>query len=436
MAQKEMTRKESILKGIKRWRLVFGVLLVISFPFTISWFHNLSSYVIWGFGFLSMIQIALEPKRLHRLKSKELWMLTALFLWTLIGMTYSDNQADGWHYIEKQLSMLIFPFFFVFGGGFIPKERKVILDWFLIGLAGCLVLAVSVALFKNYSLDGLKYFHVIFYTYHNLSSNIGISAIYLSLYVGFALLILIDRLVNPDPFSQSPKYLVTCGILFFLGTMVLLAVKMVFAALVITLLILSFLVGRIKLGIIVIISFLILIGLFYSSISQYGPMKERLAINGFSSDQIDWSKDPENKSSYWNSFNMRAGLWLGAQEGIFNNFFFGPGTGDSNDLFMEDLRKMGFEFAVNNGFNQHNQYLGVWHRSGIVGMMLFSLIFGMGAGASVLKKDLLFKLFLLMTALCFITENYLEAQKGAIFFGFFFSFFFFSPPFHKPKQDY
>lgn len=432
-AKKKPLSDQKYFLVLQRARLVFGVLIVVSLPFTISWFHNLSSYTIWGFGIASMATIILDPWSIKKLLSLRFWILVFPFLWALIGMSYSTDQAPGWHYIEKQLSLLIFPFFFLFGGGFSKKDRRIILKAFILSLLLCLLVALTLSAIKNYELDKLKYFHVIFYTYSGLSGRIGISAVYLAMYVGFALLLLMNELLE-NGFSEWQRSIVilvvSVSLMFFF---VLLAVKMVFAVWSLCFIALFFIRGRWGVGLAVIASFAVIGFLFFNSISQYRPIKERfdLSVNSFR--QQDWSVDPENTEGYWNSLNMRAGLWTAAMKGIARRPIFGPGTGDSDRLFQEEKQEIGFEFGVRQEFNEHNQFLGFWHHNGLIAIILFALMIAQGLKQGFDSRDYHLLVFIFYVLGCFVTENYIEAQKGAIFFGFFFSFFLFSSPGFQTK---
>ncbi len=426
-------KKDQIEKIRKKLRLWFAILLAVSFPFTIPWFHNLSSYIIWGFGACSMGYLAIDPKAIRRLLKPELWILTLPFLWALAGMVYSQDQAPGWYYIEKQLSLLIFPFFFVFGGGFSFAERKKVLFGFVLSLAVCLLIALVLSLKKNYELDQLRYFHLIFYSYHGLSSRIYIHAVYLSVYVGFAMFILLDQIFQHKLTFSRKNVGLALGVVYFGFFLTLLAAKMVLSAWAIVLLIFFFIKGKPKLGALVTLLAFVGFYFFFSSLGNKKTIQERLDMSMDSPEQIDWTADPENLDRTWNSLNMRLGLWLGAKEGIKKRPVFGPGTGDSDRLFNMELKKLGFEFAFSRNFNEHNQYLGILNTNGLVGLLFFALMFAVGFKVSKNRDDHLFTVFLTFLLFCFLTENYIEAQKGAIFIGFFFSFFFFTND--EPKTN-
>lgn len=93
----------------------------------------------------------------------------------------------------------------------------------------------------------------------------------------------------------------------------------------------------------------------------------------------------------------------------------GYGPGVSRVLLGEEYKKMNFTYGVEQVLNAHNQYLQIWLDLGWPGAALLLALVLSGLVLGTLRSRLLLALFLI-TALSFMTECYLEAQKGIVFF--------------------
>ncbi len=79
-----------------------------------------------------------------------------------------------------------------------------------------------------------------------------------------------------------------------------------------------------------------------------------------------------------------------------------------------------------NKLNTHNQYLSFALKSGLIGLLVYLVTLVFGFKKALTNKDLLFFSFMTVVTFVSFSENYLEVEKGIIFYAFFFSFFSFS----------
>jgi O-antigen ligase len=407
--------------------LFFFYALMASLPFTISILHNLSSYAIWGWGisclpfvFVSLLNLDLKKW------IKNLLPIIGFYLFSFLTLLYSEDLGRGFKLLETQLSLILFPVLF----SLLPREillsyrRKVRFFPPIVGVF--LVIAIGLTFKQNYEWNKLEEIHSIFFFYHNLSSKIGISAIYLSLYVSISIILLLVQFGNlkrSDWLKLKGLYLVAL-IMFLLSSLLLLSSKMVIISFGVgaVLIVQSFLTKYRKFLTLFLIVLIPVIGYIFNL--NYPWLGYRVKEMTYE-ENFDFEKDPENVNHSWNSLNMRQGLWICAFENIQQKPVFGWGIGSDFFIRNEVYKKKNFRFATNGKLNEHNQYLGVLVRGGTIGLLLLLLIFGMGTRSALKSRDVVFYTFLVICGLAFITENFLEAQKGTIFFGFFFSLFYF-----------
>lgn len=130
--------------------------------------------------------------------------------------------------------------------------------------------------------------------------------------------------------------------------------------------------------------------------------------------------------------------FLKAAKGIIaENFYFGVGTGDVKDSFLEEYDRIESELPLKRRLRAHNQYVTFFLTFGVFGF--FTLIFCLfypffKSGA---YRNYLVVAFMLIALLSFINEDTLENQIGMTFFSYFYSLFIFgSNLFLKGKEKY
>jgi hypothetical protein len=105
-----------------------------------------------------------------------------------------------------------------------------------------------------------------------------------------------------------------------------------------------------------------------------------------------------------------------------NSLPFGVGTGDYLNILYNNYKKIGFKQGIKEKFNNHNQYLAEFMKTGVFGGFIFiSLIFILFKSASI-NDVFYFYLVLFFSLACFF-ESYLERQHGIIIFSFILPFF-------------
>ena len=138
-----------------------------------------------------------------------------------------------------------------------------------------------------------------------------------------------------------------------------------------------------------------------------------------------------------NSITQRIEFLKVASGIIRNNFWFGVGTGDVQDVFNKQYEITKSKFHKKKRLRAHNQYVTFLLTFGVFGFVLlfFSMIY------PVLKfkayNNYYFIIFFAIALLSFINEDTLETQIGVTFFSYFYSLFLFgSKMILKKEEDY
>lgn len=100
-----------------------------------------------------------------------------------------------------------------------------------------------------------------------------------------------------------------------------------------------------------------------------------------------------------------------------NNFPFGVGTGDYQDLLDSNYKKINFKQGLNQRLNNHNQYVSEILKTGVLGgFVFFSIICLMIKSTDVNKQY--YTILALSFAIGCIFESYLDRQHGVVIFAF------------------
>lgn len=102
---------------------------------------------------------------------------------------------------------------------------------------------------------------------------------------------------------------------------------------------------------------------------------------------------------------------------IKNNLPFGVGIGDFQDILYQEYININFKQGINNNFNNHNQYLAEFLKSGIFGGIVFIvLIIALIRKSKI--KDSYYGLIIISFAFSCFFESHLYRQHGIVIFGF------------------
>jgi O-antigen ligase len=399
--------KDTLANKISYYHLT---LFLLSLPFDLFYSH----LILISFGVHTLIQI--RKNTIKPVFTMRTLALQSVFFVTLISTIYSLNTLQAYREWELYIPVLIFPILFCFNALDLKKYRPQLLLAFSLGCT-VTIIYLYINAFATIGYYKMPLFAILSpaFTNHNFSEPIGMHATFFSLQVAIALVYLLFRLINEKVASNKIVYGVCCLILA--AGVVQLSSKSVFFALflIINVVFPYFLLQGIRRKPFIIISAsltaLVIIGIFNSRTFHdrfLGELKEDLS-----------------PSFAGQTAEPRLERWKVAASLIAQSPVIGYGAGSEIKVLKEKYFEKKFYRSFLSRLNAHNEYLSFLLKSGIWGLAAYLATLGFGFKKAVRNKDILFFSFMLLLAVVSLSENILDADKGVIFYGFFFSFFVF-----------
>jgi O-antigen ligase len=332
---------------------------------------------------------------------------------------------QGFSELEKKISLLIFPFVIYYQPKLSHQQIKIILFAFV---AGCIFTA-GICLVKasyHYHLTG----DPSFFFYHNFSQLVGMHAIYFSMYVCFAMVILVYYFYNNFSASSGLEKVGYCTMFLLLVTTIILLGGRTHLFLMI--------VGLVAFAIHVYsrytslkraILYGVIIGFFFTGVVLVFPAnRERIkeAIN---------YKGEYRLSGKWGENQMRPLIWNCAFSLVKTAPIAGVGTGDVLDELQQcytDRDYVSLLIWEPVRFNAHNQFIETLVGLGFIGLIIFAGSMISATIHAVRTQNYFYLAFILLIAISFLTESMLQRQNGIVFFSFFNALLFFNNIKAKP----
>jgi len=387
--------------NLKRLFYISCFLFVFTLPFPIP----VNNIAIVFLLLTWILQSSWQQKASNLRDNKHGYWIFVLFAVYSFSMVYSVSLVEGLQRLETKLSLIGISLV-IFSSTLSKEEIKSIFLFFV-----CSNLLVGIGLILMASVRFINSGNGNVFFYHELTSPIGLHAIYFANYLCFGIFILI--------FNSEDKLKLHAKVLLILLSLLLIA--MLSALLVIGFLILAFVVAvsvylstRTNLfrTIFTSISFLAVLGFLLLLVPR--TREKILQINRFDY-RMD---DPDYK---WNTVTLRLAIWQCALPIAKDEPIFGVGVGDENIALQASYLKFNFKEGIRCNYNTHNQYFSTCIATGIIGLfVLLGMIIMPMLGAFRQQNWLLFS-FLSLISISFLTENILSVQKGVVFFSFFYS---------------
>ncbi len=381
-------------------------LLLLSLPY-----DRFYSHII----FISFAVHTLIHLKKERLKHAVTWtnlLLQSVFFLTLLGIIYSSNRPEGFNELDRQAFILLIPLLFSLSTLDFRKYRYPLLRVFTWGCAatvGYLYLH-AMATIGYYDLSFTRLFSHAFIN-HNFSNPIGIHATQLAMQVAIALVFSLCALLSAKTWPL--KLLHSCCCVLLLAGIIQLASKSVFAAL---LLIVNFgipylvLAGRQRktyLGIFLVISVLVVAGIF--NVENY-------RIRYLTELKKDLRRVDEDRLT-----DPRFARWGLALEVAVESPIIGHGSGTEVELLKSRYFENRFYRSYLADFDAHNQYLSFFIKFGVCGLAVYLFTLAFGFRMALAKKDVLLCAFVTVFAVASLSDNLLSVNKGILFYSIFFS---------------
>ncbi len=365
----------------------------------------------WLFYLLSF-----KPARLKRLVHNIwFWWFLSFILFHALGIGYSSYPQVGGRVLLLKITLFLWPLAFASLSRLQAKHVNIILISYVVFMLLSTLTGLALS-FVEYLQTG----ELAVFVHQNLAHWVFIPNHYFAMYVSLVILILVHNLLTIT--EKRYKILKIAALLYFIIFLVLLAVRIQFIALPLSLLAL-FLIVNIKtstkvkslkvfaFAVVVFIGIILLVPESRRRVTE--TLDELRSVN-----QV-----VNNKQT-----NHRVFIWGEGIEVIKENFWTGTGTGEEDYALNEKLDKIDAKFwdgkrvyYLNSKlYNYHNQFLQWFAANGILGFAFILGTFIVGIVWSVKTKSALALAFLILTFTSFFTESMLERQAGVLFFSFFF----------------
>lgn len=143
--------------------------------------------------------------------------------------------------------------------------------------------------------------------------------------------------------------------------------------------------------------------------------------------QILWEFDRyrQGGNPSGHSVTQRLEFWKAATGIIRSSPVFGTGTGDLREAFQHEYERMQTQLRPEYRLRAHNQFLSVTAALGVIGLLMFLVLWIYPLLRHGKDRGLLFQATWLITSLSMLTEDTLETQAGATFAALFISLFLF-----------
>ncbi len=326
--------------------------------------------------------------------------MVLLFLWHIVGVSYSENTDAAWLDVSMKLSFFIFPIFAAFLSRNVVKR---LLDYFLFIGALSALICISTVLVQ-----------VFIYDYNPLKSESEFSLFmhrsYQATYWVIGFLWSVFRVLEIG--KNRWLYLMLAGILA-LGCFLTFSKAGILILLLSSLAIFLLLIFRYKLYRVALISLLSgVLALFLVNSITAKPLARFQAMTT----QLFNTSGPESNPQ--DSNNARIIMWRTSWEIIEKTPVLGVGTGDVMDELNQANLTNGYVVFAEDNMNSHNQFLNTGVALGLVGMLILVVLFATSIYATIIQcRSKWFVLLTISTMIIFLTtESGFERQAGVVLF--------------------
>lgn len=348
-------------------------------------------------------------KRMKFVFSPVLLIFVLLYAAYAFGIFFTNHLGESLGYLEKKLVLVLFPLLFSF-----RFSRQIDLKPITLGLVlGTLILtALSV-------INGIK----VYYQIHDFNNSFGSSNYsYIHHPTYFAAIATITFLMVREGVRQKWKgfnnwwlgayFLLTCANLLFCFSFA----SLLFFFLVIGTILMTYFYQKLpRLWFFVMLVFLPVIPIA----AYYGNIHVEIEVDGAKNDLFNFVKDPNTvfKKVRTNPSGNQTRLlmWTVSTQEFLENPM-GSGTANFDDKLGKRLRDRGLDDYAEMNYNPHNQFLQVAVEIGIIGLLIFLLIFVFYFRMA--QKHHFALLFWLTLNLAFncLFESMFQRQSGIVFY--------------------
>ena len=374
--------------------------------------------VLMIFLFLSSSFYFLKSKN-RKFNLKPFLINSSLFFLFLISMFFTEDLYYGFKKLGPGISILLFPLVFYILLGNYELKRETIqktlnffsLSTFLFSIIFIIHFKFNVLpLFPEISFFDINYIR----SYLRVLPWLGQHPIYVGLFFGISIINLSNQ--SCKFYKKEVKYsILSISLLIFLTiSLFIISNKGTVLSLLLIGLFIYLFKSKNKIKSLTISLFSIIV-LFISILFTphiNSRFKELIKSKTYSIQNLDKN----------NSSQIRIAIWKTSIDNIKKAPMFGYGIGDVQSVLNNSYRD-NFPYLLKEQHNSHNQFLGIWLSTGIIGLIIFLYFLFFNFNIAFRNEDFIFLAILLFFCLNFLTENIIERQTGATLFFFFINLF-------------
>lgn len=351
----------------------------------------------------------------HKLDFKTFIINSSLYLILLLSLFYTENLTNAIKMLtETRLAAIIFPIIFLLlsQNKEIYKEETVLKIKKIFTFSTfifCVLFFISLP-FKTQEADPFFQFPSVFYFRNGLMEIplIGVEPIYGSVYIGISIIFVVTDIIKTR--KRNLFQMISLGV--FLTILFLLSSKMTILALILLILVSTFLSQAITIKKKII--YTLVIASLSVSFLKIPTIEQRTKELFKKETYLEYKR--HNSTSIRLSI-LRCGLNISG-----NNLFFGVGMGDVENELIDCYETISYDL-VQRKYNSHNQYLSILIGTGLFGLLVFLvfLVYNLMLSYKFNKKATF--LIIVFYTINMLSENLLERQNGIILFFFFICYF-------------
>ncbi|WP_310993450.1 O-antigen ligase family protein [Aequorivita marina] len=401
-----------MIKGIKSywnnkspWRIFFeaGTYLFVA---TLPLWDNLNTIVLWFFVASSIF--LLKPKeRLENIKKNKIafFGLLALYLLFVIGLFFSENTKVALRGMERTLTLVLIPLIILSHKREDFNLKKIYVSFgigLFTGMVICWVVIIESILTNATPWVQAGYFFKWVYNSWNAVKPLDGHPSYFAV----MLVLFIVGLVRMPEFSNLRKKKLKFGLLLAPFFLFLIETSSRIGVICLVLILAITILKKIEIKrIFYVIGLFVILALFSIKFDFLGSKMATIVDTdgNITLDRYDrWGV-------IFSDFKEQG------------NWIFGVGTGDAHSLYNIAYSKGGFMIALKNEYNAHNQYLEFLVSNGLLGVLIFLIVFLIFFQKTKLKGEAL-SLFIILV-LFSGSESIFGISKGVFIFSFFYALF-------------
>lgn len=344
-----------------------------------------------------------------------LYLIFLLFYgWQICGMLYTSNLHEGFRNLVLRISLFIFPLILIQPGEIIRRKATFLIRLFAFSTFAYMIFCFGFALFRSFQNNNgvfvfnphppaaswLNYFYGSYLAiFHHPS--------YLSMFLLLSAYIMLEQLFNNR--SLAKRILLFAILVVILISIYFLSSRAAILTIFISFplyLLFRYLFNRFTVRSLIwfLIPMFIFIPVFLTN-----PRLKRL---------LNDDSNPSTSEVFMNE--SRIVMWKAGINIIKKNLIFGVGTGDIQDeLNKEYTNTQLIKANETSNFNTHNQFIEVMAENGLIGIILFLILFLQMIYISLSERNVIYFVFTTIIIVSFCFETMLNRLAGVSFFSLF-----------------